>query len=423
MAVALIDCDNFFASCERIMQPRLANVPVAVLSNNDGCVIARTNEVKAAGVKMGQPYHECEQVLKTIGATVLSANFLLYRGCAKRLQSVLKNVPNNGIEVYSIDESFLFFDDTQVDNVLEWAATLRKLIYDWTGILVTIGVAESRALAKVAVSVGKYSKEHVADLRDTSSPETKAILRAMPIGDVWGVGRRLAPKLQIAGISTAWDLANLQPNSPVMNLLDINGRQLVVDLRGWSSYLQAEKAKQKSMSFTRSFGEAITELADVRSAVGSFADSLGAKLRRQELVTGRISVFLRYSEYLGEKQSKTVYEERRLAPTADTFALETIVQSMVNNLFVPGKRYKKAGIILSSLSSAECYQVPFYADNFNLDKRVSLMRAIDAVSDKTALRMQPAVAYLGNQSWRGKRQKLSPYDHASWQTIPKVFST
>lgn len=421
MAVALIDCDNFFASCERIMQPRLRNVPVAVLSNNDGCVIARTNEVKAAGVKMCQPYHECEQMLKTIGAEVLSANFLLYRGCAKRLQSVLKNIPNTGIEVYSIDESFLFFDDTKIDNVLEWAIDLRKLIYDWTGIYVTVGVAQSRAMAKVAVHASKTIESHAADLRDVTSPETKAVLQAMPIKDVWGVGRRLAPKLQVAGIRTAWDLAAIEPNNPALGLLNVTGRELIAELKGWSSQQEQAATEQKSMMFTRSFGEAITELADIRSSLGSFADSLAAKLRRQGLVAGHISVFLRYREQGGERIGKTVSAERRIAPTSDVFALETVVQELAAALFEPSMRYKKAGITLGMLSSADRYQIPLYAEILDLEKSDALMRAIDSVSEKTAKHVQPAVAFLGTQKWRGKRQKLSPYDHASWQTIPKVF--
>jgi DNA polymerase V len=403
------------------MQPRLRNIPVAVLSNNDGCVIARTNEVKAAGVAMGQPYHECEKMLKTIGAEVVSANFLLYRGCAKRLQTVLKNVPNTGIDVYSIDESFLFFDDTHIENVLEWAANLRKLVYDWTGILVTIGVAESRALAKVAVHAGKKSESHVADLRDIGADSTKAILQTMAIRDVWGVGRRLAPKLQVAGIRTAWDLACLEPQSPALGLLNITGRQLVDELKGWASTQEPPKAAQKSMAFTRSFGEAITELDDLRSALGSFADSLAGKLRRQRLVAGHISVFVRYRDERAGRYGKAVYAERTVAPTSDVFALETAVQAMAADVYEPHLRYKKAGVVLSALSSADRYQIPLYAEISALDKSDSLMRAIDAVNEKTALQLQSAVTLLGNQSWRGKRQKLSPYDHASWQTLPKVF--
>lgn len=421
MAVALIDCDNFFASCERIMQPRLLSVPVAVLSNNDGCVIARTNEVKAAGVKMGQPYFECESILKAIGAEVVSANFLLYRGCAKRLQSVLKNVPNNGIEVYSIDESFLFFDDTQVGNVLKWATNLIQLVYDWTGIPVTVGVAQSRALAKVAVRASKTTKSHVADLRDISSPAAIKMLESTPVGDIWGVGRRMAPKLKIAGINNAWDFAKIESDSPVLNMLNAPSRQLIYDLRGWSSHQELPAEAQKTMVYTRAFGQAITELADIRSALGDFADSIAAKLRRQGLVAGHISVFLLSREHGFEKPSKAVRAERTIAPTADTFALEVAVQEMVSSLYEPKCPYKKAGVVLGRLSPAEQYQISLYTAAGDLEKSDSLMRAIDKVSEKTTTQVRPAVTYLGNHSWRGKRQKLSPYDHASWQSIPAVY--
>lgn len=403
------------------MQPRLQNVPVAVLSNNDGCVIARTNEVKAAGVKMGQPYHECEKILQTIGAEVVSANFMLYRNCAKRLQSVLKQVPNEAIEVYSIDESFLFFDDSKVADVTQWASDLRQLILDWTGVIVTIGVAESRALAKVAVHISKHSATHVADMRDMTSPANKAILQALPIHEVWGVGRRLAPKLQVAGIRTAWDLAELTPQSPALRLLNITGRQLINELKGWGSQQEQADAPQKSMAFTRSFGQAITSLDDARSALGSFTDSIGAKLRRQGLVAGHVSVFMRYRDEGAERYGRAVSAERTVAPTADTFALELVVQALVGEVFVAGKRYKKAGVIVSQLSPDDQYQISLTADTDVLEKRDSLMRAIDMVAEKTTVSVHPAVTYLGDQKWRGKRQKLSPYDHASWHTIPVVY--
>ena len=307
-----------------------------------------------------------------------------------------------------------------MDDVLLWAANLRKLIYDWTGILVTIGVAESRALAKVAVLVSNKSESHVADLRDTSSAETRKILQEMQIHDVWGVGRRLAPKLQVAGIRTAWDLAELKPDSPAMGLLNITGRQLVAELNGWSSQQEIEKAAQKSMMHTRSFGEAITAKSDIRSALGTFSDSLAAKLRRQGLVAGHISVFMRYRDQGPEKHAKTLYAERRIAPTADTFALETTVDSMINELFEPDRRYKKAGVMVGMLSSADCYQIALYDEVENLKKSEALMQAIDSVSEKTSVQIHSAATYLGTQNWRGKRQKLSPYDHASWKTIPTV---
>jgi DNA polymerase V len=175
------------------------------------------------------------------------------------------------------------------------------------------------------------------------------------------------------------------------------------------------------MAYTRSFGEAITELNDLRSALGSFADSLAVKLRRQGLVAGHISVFVRYRDERAERYGKAVYAERTVAPTSDVFALEAAVQDMAAEIHSPQLRYKKAGVILSSLSSADRYQIPLYAESQTLAKSDSLMQAIDQVNEKTSLHLQSAVALLGSQKWRGKQQKLSPYDHASWQTIPAVY--
>jgi DNA polymerase V len=419
MVVALIDCDNFFASCERIMQPWLLEKPVAVLSNNDGCIIARTNEVKAAGVKMGQPYHECEAVLKDIGAEVVSANFLLYRSCAKRLQTILKQIPAADIEVYSIDESFVLFDETKIADIEQWATELRKLIFDWTGILVTIGVGRSRALAKVAVHVGKSTESHVVYLSDTSA-KTDETLKSIPLQDVWGIGRRLAPKLRICGLATAYDLAHLQPTNPSLKLLNVTTKELIRELCGWSEGTVSSSTPRKTMTHTRSFGAAITDKQDLRAALGSFVDTLGSKLRRQGLVAAHISVFVRYREHGTEQKMGSLYSDRTVAPTADTFALESAVQAMIDELYVPGLHYKKAGVLVSDLRSAEQYQLSFDTAIEDYEKSDALMHAIDVVSNEYSIALRPAVTLLGSQIWRGKRSSVSPYDHSSWQTIPKV---
>jgi DNA polymerase V len=403
------------------MQPALRHVPVAVLSNNDGCIIARTNEVKAAGVKMGQPYHECEQMLKNIDATVLSANFLLYRNCAKRLQAILKSLPTNGVEVYSIDESFVVLDDTRIDDMEVWAQQVRKLVWDWASIPVTVGVAPSRALAKIAVSIGKKTESHTVDLTK-STAEVDAILRTIAIEDVWGVGRRLAPKFKVCGIRTAWDLAHITPNDRSLKLLNKTTQELVGELCGWSEPRYEQLDHKKSMTHSRSFGAAITDKNDIRSALSSFSGSLAAKLRKQGLVAGHISVFLRYAEQGSGSRAVAQYSERTVAPTADTFALETHVQAMVQDLYVQGRRYKKAGIVLSKLQPNDMYQIAFGETEERITHSQALMQAVDDIASKYEVTLQPAAAHLGDKRWQGKRQLLSPYDHASWQTIPKVVT-
>jgi DNA polymerase V len=419
MVVALIDCDNFFASCERIMQPRLMHKPVAVLSNNDGCVIARTNEVRDAGVKMGQPYHECASLLKEIDAEVVSANFLLYRSCAKRLQTILRQIPAADIEVYSIDESFVLFDETKIDDIEVWAKELRKLIFNWTGILVTIGIGRSRALAKVAVHIGKQSEDHIVYLADNTAA-VDTVLQTIALQDVWGIGRRLAPKLRICGLVTAYDLAHLTQTDPSLKLLNATTKELIRELCGWSEGAQSCAVPRKTMTHTRSFGSAVTDRQDVRAALGSFVDALGAKLRRQGLVAAHISVFMRYREYGTEQKMGALHSERTIPPTADIFALESAVESMIDELFVPGLHYKKAGVLVSGLRSADQYQLSFDNTTFDHEKSDALMRSIDTISSDYSTALRPAVTLLGSQAWRGKRSSVSPYDHASWQTIPKV---
>jgi DNA polymerase V len=422
MAVILVDCDNFFASCERALQPKLHNKPVAVLSNNDGCVIARTNDVKKAGVAMGQPYHECRQLLETIDAEVLSANFLLYRQFAKRIQAVLKNIPNSHIEVYSIDESFITVDDSIfASNPEEWASNLREHILVWTCIPVSIGVASSRSLAKLAVLTAKKTRTGIFVLNSDAINTTKNnLLKEIEVDEVWGVGRRMAPKFRICGIRTAYDLMTIEQSSNSYKLLNKVGRELVSELRGWTKLDYSQKEVRKSMMHTRSFGRTVSSLGDVRSVCAQFMTELVQKLWRYELVAGHVSVFLVYKERSSDNKYITASRSLKIAPTNDLFTLEAYIDVLVKELFSAGNIYKKAGIILSSLSSEHRYQLNFNQSEEVLNKSDNTSKAIKQINRKESLRVVVATELLGSGLWKGKREKMSPYNHNTWDSIPVV---
>lgn len=417
MAVMLVDCDNFFASCERAMDPALANKPVAVLSSNDGCIIARTQEVKDAGVTMGQPLHECRQILNSIGAVVLSSNFLLYRSFAKRLQGVLRTLPVESVEVYSIDESFISFDETKIDDVIAWTVDLQQLILRWTGIPVSVGIAPSKALAKIAVRFAKKQQNHVYSLLDDDGE----ILRKIPVQDVWGIGRRMAPKLRASGILTAYDLSQLTKGSKAIGLLDLPGRELVAELCGWQG-VSKQTSSRKSITHTRSFGTPITDIYELRSALSVFMYDVASKLRRLGLVTGHVSVFMRSREQGGEARGKTVYAQRVVAPTQDTFALETVIFELIQEIFEQGSRYVQAGVLTDQLSESDRFQLSLEQTDMSVERSTALMRAIDDIYEKRDITIMPATALLGDGLWRGKSQHRSPYNNSDWASLPIVFA-
>jgi DNA polymerase V len=415
--VVLIDCDNFFASCERIMQPHLQSKPVAVLSNNDGCVVARSSEVKKAGVKMGQPYHECKAVLDSIGAEVLSANFLLYRHFAKRMQGILRAIPADSIEVYSIDESFLIIQDGRVKDPAKWAATLRQTILEWTGLPVSIGIGSSHALAKLASHVAK--KQDGVCVIDIDNPATEAILKQTKVGDIWGIGRRLAPKLEVCGIRTAYDFTKLDIHSHALGLLDAPTKDLLFQLQGWSEGSTAKPAHQKSIMYSRSFGASITDKNALRASLAVFTSELAAKLRKKELVADRMIISIRY-RVPGKIHGKGVATELTFGEWSDdTFVLTQTAEAALDMLFESDKSYIKAMVLLPELRTVQ--QLSLLSDSSNYTD--DLLKAMDALVRRYGAAGPHVATTMLNESWRGKRSAVSPYNHAEWQSLPVVSSS
>lgn len=416
--VVLIDCDNFFASCERVMQPWLAKVPVAVLSNNDGCVIARTAEVKAAGVTMGQPYHECKDKLDTIGATVLSANFLLYRNLAKRLQTILRALPSTDIEVYSIDESFVVMPDEQLGNARDWAITLRKTVFEWIGLPVSIGIAPSRALAKLATEIAKKDSMGVCVLGDNDDAATDEALKVTPIADVWGVGRRLSPKLRLCGVRTAWDLMQLEPTHPVFKIFDRPTIDLIRELRGWPVLGHAQTPRQ-SMMHSRSFGSTIDSQDALRAVFADFSNEIAAKLRKKHLLADKAIFSVRY-KVEGKKHGVSKATEVGFTWTNDAFEFSRAAETAASQLFEKDRQYTKAMVLCSSLRSQQ--QLSLYDTQEDHEHTSSLMAAIDELETRYGAAGPHVATKLLNDSWRGKRQFVSPYNNAEWNKLPPVIS-
>ena len=412
--VVLIDCDNFFASCERVMQPQYAKKPVVVLSNNDGCVIARSNEVKAAGVVMGQPYFMCRETLENIGAGVFSANFLLYRHFAKRLQGIFRTLPAESIEIYSIDESFLQFKDEQIKNAHEWGESLRSLILKWTGVPVSVGIAPSRALAKIATKLAKKNENGVGVI-DTST-ESEKLLQQIAIADVWGVGRRLAPKFQLLGVRTAWDLTRIESDSPIVNFLDKPMKELIFQLKGLNLEVN-DISERKSIMRSRTFGKDVSTLKDVRSSFADFSGQIAAKLRLKNLCTNQLTLIL-YRKKPGSIRGEAKLYKESFDWTNDVFRFSEVAERAAQKLFIQGEVYNRAMVRCESLRSER--QLSLEYDETSNTKNDSLLDAIYALESLYGPAGPQIATKLLSYSWQGKRQLESPYNHSEWSKLPQV---
>ncbi|MBR2476009.1 MAG: Y-family DNA polymerase, partial [Bacteroidaceae bacterium] len=306
--IALADCNNFFCSCERVFQPQLRTTPVVVLSNNDGCVIARSNESKALGIKMGQPFYQAKELIEKNGVAVFSSNYTLYGDMSSRVMSLLSTYSPK-IDIYSIDEAFLDFSGMmQGEELKQYAENMVRQITKGTGIPVSLGIAPTKTLAKVASKFAKkYKAYNGVCMIDTEEKREKA-LKLIDVSDVWGIGRQASKKLEYYGVRTAWDLIS-KSQSWVRNMLTITGERIWRELRGENCIEVDELPHKKSICTSRSFPDSgLKELADVEEAVANFAAQCSRKLREQHTVCSSVTIFAYTSRFRTDILQNTIHK-------------------------------------------------------------------------------------------------------------------
>lgn len=425
---ALVDCNNFFVSCERVFRPDLWNKPVAVLSCNDGCIVARSNEVKQIGIPMGAPLFKVKDIVAANNVTLFSGNFALYGDFSQRVVQILQSACPH-VEVYSVDESFLEISTLNIDNYHDWAARLRADILQWTGIPVSIGVASTKTLAKAAAEFAKKTflpdGVHVlcSDRQITPAEAKKRhddLLNWLPIEDIWGVGRRLAPVLRQKGISTAQHLTEVS-DKWAQQQLSITGARTVCELRGESCISMTKQEPQKTIASTRSFGHTVRNYYELEGAIATYAAQAAAKLRNQNSVVSAILVFLRTSKKYDKKYGASIVV-RMQQPSADTGAIIGAALSGLASIYDKDLAYKKGGIVLLDLVPATAWQMSLLDQNpSKIDQQVALMSAVDALNQKYGVRLvQHASEQIAQKSWQSKSQLKSPAYTTSWHALPKV---
>jgi DNA polymerase V len=375
---ALADCNNFYASCERVFNPTLNGKPVVVLSNNDGCVIARSNEAKAVGIRMGDPAFQIERLIRTHDVQVFSSNFVLYGDMSRRVMNILASyTPSH--EIYSIDECFLDLSGMTVD-LREYGLKMRRQVGRWTGIPLSVGIAPTKALAKVANRIAKkYPELQGVHVIDSEEKRIKA-LRWLAIEDVWGIGRRYARKLRTMGVNTAYDFTQL-PESMVRALMTVVGRNLQRDLQGIPTLEMEIVEKKQSIATTRSFDRDYNTLEDLHERIATFVVTSAEKLRRQQSMCRRMMVFIETNRF---NEKEEFYANSVLLklpfPTSSSLELVPFAIEGLKSIYREHKHYKRAGVILLDLVDANAYQPSLF---FNSDpKHKKLMEAMDRLNRK-----------------------------------------
>jgi DNA polymerase V len=407
---ALVDCNNFFVSCERVFRPELERRPVVVLSNNDGVVISRSEEAKALGIGMAVPFFEVRALIVEHKVAAISANHELYVDFSRRVTEVLaRHSPS--VENYSVDESFLTFPD---DGEIEARArALRAEVGRWTGIPVSIGLAPTKALAKLASDRSKKRGGVLSLLDPTVRART---LAETPVEHVWGIAKASAAKLAAHGVVNAAEFADLN-DALILKTLGVGGLRLAHELRGVSCLNLAPAAPERqSVTVSRSFGRTVASLDALESAVASFAARAAERARRHELKAGALRVFLGWREDGVLSGGDGVV---KLSPTNDTMALTRAAKELLGRLFVEGRAYRKAGVVLGDMRSADSSQVEFFDDGRS-ERAARLMKTVDRVNASLGdgtLRYGGETAGTG---WASLSERRSPRWTTNWDELPEA---
>lgn len=425
---ALVDGNNFYVSCERAFRPALKNRPVVVLSNNDGCAIARSNEAKALGIRMGAPWFECRHLAEEHGVVALSANFVLYGDMSDRMMSVAAGL-GPGQEIYSIDESFIDMAGVPGDLTAR-AQRVRERVLQWTGIPTGIGIANTKTLAKLANHVAKSADRkpgsfpaelaRVCNLASLPSSDLDAVLQATAVGEVWGVGRRIAEQLRERGVLTVLDLVRLDP-ATVRRRWSVVLERTVRELQGQQCIsLEDQPPPKKEIAFTRSFGGAVTELSSLVAAVTRFASGAAVKLRGQGSKAGQLQVFAHTSPFRpGPQYSRSLTVPLR-RPTDDTIALVNAAVRGVEAIYRPGFNYAKAGVMLLDLQEGLMEQGELDLEE-EAPEKGHLMHTLDKLNERFG-RGTVTVASAGvkgpQRDFEMKQNLLTPQYTTCWDDVP-----
>ena len=414
--IALVDCNSFYVSCERLFKPHILKKPVVVLSNNDGCIISRSSEAKVLGIKMGDPYYKAKEIIIKNGVYVFSSNYSLYGDISRRVMRILKYlVPN--IEIYSIDEAFLDLSSIPNNMIPSFGKKVRDTILQWTGIPTSIGIAKTKTLSKIANHIAKKQKSGIVNLIGIENIDS--ILEKVKINDIWGVGRQASKFYIKHGINNAKQLKNIS-NNWIKNNSNVLASRIAMELRGISCIdLETYQSKRKSCCVSRSFGKKVENFQELKESIVAHCLNASEKIRSESLLTKSITVFIRTSPFQNKRKyysnSKTID-----FPIATDNSLEIVKTALIalDYVFKKSFRYQKSGIILSGLSNLENNENLFSSIKENKIK--NLMKSIDYTNLKYG-RSTLSLADAGfHKKSNLKKEYFSKIDTSDFYCLPTV---
>jgi len=411
---ALVDCNNFYATCETLFRPSLRGKPLVVLSNNDGCVVARSAEAKALGLKMGVPAFQIKEQIARHGIEVFSSNYTLYADMSHRVMSILEKLAP-AIEIYSIDEAFI--DVRGIRDLHAFGLFIRKTILQWTGITVAVGIAPTKTLAKLANNGAKKYSGTGGVVVLTDVERQRKLMNLTPVDKVWGVGRKLTRKLNGLGIQTALDLCQ-SDTQDIRRQFSIVLARTVSELQGTSCLeLEQVPSPKKQIVTSRSFGQRIIEIDDMRQAISEFTERACSKLRGGRQYARAISVFIQTNPFAKNKPGYANCAHGKLPDhTNDSFQFCRLAQRLLEQIWCEGYEYNKAGVMLGDFSQTTRRQITLFEKPARDNSQI--MAAIDRINN-TVGTIKLATTGV-NQQWAMKRERLSPAYTTRWQDIPLV---
>ncbi|MEI6071165.1 MAG: Y-family DNA polymerase [Verrucomicrobiae bacterium] len=415
MKIALVDCNNFYASCERVFAPRLIGRPVVILSNNDGCVIARSEEAKALGISMGAPAFKNKETFRRHAVEVLSSNYALYGDMSARVMSVLRSHAP-GIEEYSIDEAFLALDDEQGES---FAKELRTQVRQWTGLPVSVGIASTKVLAKLANRFAKKTPglNGIFDLTAAGNPDE--ILASVACADIWGIGKRLAARLGRGGIHTARDLKRADM-AWVRRELGVVGERIARELNGIPCLtLEEMPPPKKGIASAKSFGRPVESLEELEEALATYTTQVAEKLRAGRLLATNVHVFVTTNPFHATQAQYTAGAQTSLlCPSNHTSDLIAAARSLLREIYRPGHRYKKTGVFVTELVPEQCVQLSLFDEPKNAAPRKALQEAVDQLNSRFGKDTVRSGAMGTRQAWGMRQERKSQGFTTRWSELP-----
>jgi len=412
---ALVDCNNFYASCERIFAPAMEGKPVIVLSNNDGCVIARSEEAKLLGIKMGEPVFRIPGIIKKNNVHVFSTNYALYGDMSQRIMNTLAElVPET--EIYSIDEAFLDLSGIPTNELLKFGSKIIDRVKQWTGIPVSIGIAPTKTLAKIASHMAKTDAVNQSVLFLSDNQKADKYLKYIPVGEIWGVGEKYTQFFHRSKILTAFDLKQADENR-IKEHLGVMGQRLVLELRGTVCYpMDKNPETKKEICTSRSFGQPLTTYEELEQATMTYVNKVAQKLRKQKSLANSLLIFIMTNKFATGPQYVNYKIIHLPVPTNQTAELIHYAVIALKKLFKKGYAYKKSGVIVSDVVPAKGVQSNLW-DEVNREKNKKLLEVIDQINSKAGIDQVKFAVQGAEKTGQMRQYNLSPHYTTKWSDI------